>query len=366
MAERSRKLTLLLHLHGMCPGHCRICPWYFPSPQKYVDLETISHFFEIFRSRGYSFSDVFMLCPNPFNHPSLDKVYRIVRDNCKNVNVLIPVNDVLSLKLGILSKDDKLLLLVDSFPKLCGKRHDILALESHGFDRIKIIFPVVPRVNESEILDTLEFCRVRGLHLGFIQEVSEGGLSLASLISKIKEVYIGEECGFFVGCLSERTAFYKDFPFRIIASSYRESCKTIYLNNLGLVGRCPLSRDYHRVEEFEVLNPDDLACPNNPRELSFTPRVKFSLISPSGVEIEEMELRILDMIARSLSLRHIAENLRLSHTSIRKRIMNLQERLSTKLVEKNPHTGKISLTKIGWKIVDEYRRLRRKYGGLMF
>ena len=363
MVERSRELTLLLHLHGMCPGHCKICPWHLPSPQKYIDPETISRFFETLRGRGYSFNDAFMLCPNPFNHPSLDRVYRIVRDNCKNINILIPVNEILSLRLGVLSKYDRLLLLVDSFPKLYSRRHSILALESHGFDRIELIFPIIPKVNELEIREVLEFCRVRGLRLGFIQGASEG-LSLPSLISKMKDVYIGEEHGFFVGCLSERTAFYKDFPFQIITSSYRESCNTIYLNNLRMVGRCPLSRDYHRVEEFEVLDLNDLECPNNPRELSFTPKVKLSLISPTGVEIDEMELRILDMVARSQSLRHIAENLKVSHTSIRKRIMNLQEKLSAKLIERDPHTGKIGLTKMGWKIVDEYRRLKRRYKGL--
>jgi len=363
MVERSRELTLLLHLHGMCPGHCKICPWHLPSPQKHIDPETISHFFEILRGRGYSFNDAFMLCPNPFNHPALDRVYRIVRDNCKNINILIPVNEILSLKLGVLSKYDRFLLLVDSFPKLYSRRHGILALESHGFDRIELIFPIIPKVNELEIREVLEFCRVRGLHLGFVQGASEG-LSLPSLISKMKDVYIGEEHGFFVGCLSERTAFYKDFPFQIITPSYRESCNTIYLNNLRMVGRCPLSRDYHLVEEFEVLDLNDLECPNNPRELSFTPKVKLSLISPTGVEIDEMELRILDMVARSQSLRHIAESLKVSHTSIRKRIMNLQEKLSAKLIERNSHTGKIGLTKMGWKIVDEYRRLRRKYKGL--
>ncbi len=308
-------------------------------------------------------NETYILCPNPFKHPDIGSLFKILRENSRIVNLLLHVSDVHRANIGILHEVDKLLILCDSYPKLNSERYDIIALQSHGIEDIEILFQVIPGINDIDIRNVLEFCRVRGLHLGFINLHQRANIDLQAIISKVKGVSIGEECGYLYGCYLRRVAFYKDYPFQIISRCFRASCNSIYLSNVGLIGKCPMSDE---LVSIEVLRNgiDVLKCPLNPESINLTPRIKISLVMPNGVEIDEVELEILELIDEGLSIRQVAEVLGLTHTSVRKKLITLQKKTALKLLEKSDHPHRFRLTEVGKLIVERYREVKNSLRSL--
>ncbi len=362
MGVSSKKFTLLIHLNGSYNPSCKICLWKPLNSGGSIKYESIKNVVEFLSGLGFTFNDIFILCPDPFSNNDISNILRLLNRACRSLNLMLGISDLLNLKLNLLEYINNLFIICDSYPKLNMAKQDILAIESHGFENIEIIFPVIPHVNDYDIKKVLNFCRIRGLHLKVLEHPAiEEHIDLINFISsKVKDISISEASGYFIGCYLKRTAFYRDFPFQILTRTFRDNCNTLYVNCNGYISRCPFSEELYELSILKSTEVSELKCPINPRNLILIPKIRISLKTHNGIEIYDDELEILDLIDKRYSIRQIASILNISHTCVRRKLLSLQKRLSLKLIDKDRYTGRVKLSKTGRKIVEYYRFIKRK------
>ena len=357
-----QELTLLIHLHSKYTPLCPICPWTtILTPKTSILPQKILQLYSKLNTLGYRVRETHLLCPNPLDHKEFKQAYKTISEESKRVYIWLNIYNLTNFKLGIVNEEDRILLITPSYPKLKQMKEKIHSLISHGYENIEILFTLIPGVNDLDITQILDFCKLRSLKLKISEPLfTEERYNIIPLLSRIKHITLSENKKRIFCSYYRYIAFYKeDYPFQIIHREEVEQCNLIYMHNTSTILKCPLTQKTLAKTPKE-LEKIPFKCPHNPQELKLTPIIKIELMTPEGIIINSEILQILNLLDKHRSIREIARTMQTSHTKIRRTILKWEKKLKTKLVKYNPYTKQITLTETAKTIVNKYNQLTNK------
>jgi len=179
---------------------CSKCLWSILKANKLLNIRRLISLLNEYILNKFSLNNVFFLCPNPFKHPRIEKVYNIVSEYSKHICFMLNLNDLMHLKPSIIDVNDDIYLVCDNPNDLLNNEEHILALESHGFENINILFLVNKIVNSYDLENIINFCLIHGLQLKFIENLHRNSkINIMNLLLKMN-VEIGDSNKSLFGC----------------------------------------------------------------------------------------------------------------------------------------------------------------------
>ncbi len=359
---------LMVQPCSLCDSSCLTCPWKktFGDIQHYVPTEALSKLEELVE--GYSFSESMIICPNPLQHPDIERIVDKCHNLSRKVCLFLPISfSTRGLKGDVLKNVDLLSIVIPSYSSLKQEEGKLRILLSQGIEFLEAYVVYDQNSNPVEIMYCVKCLKKYGIRtvLGPPLYQDPGCEGLLKHFSRCEGVKIGLSFGrkyMYHGiCL-----FFEDFPVVMLTSRAKEGCQVLYVDPYGNYSKCPLSnfRIGHSKADIRDLRKIIFSgCPLKEGDPPISPKIEISFVSHNGVEIPQKILELLEMISQTYSFRAACKALGVPPSTLCDKMRRIEEELGVKLtisVKGGKRKGITLLTEFGRKVLEEYKKIREK------
>ncbi|MGC8932877.1 MAG: winged helix-turn-helix domain-containing protein [Candidatus Methanodesulfokora sp.] len=333
-------LTLFMQLSSKCSIGCAFCPW-----KEFLDESDLDSGFISLLDRG-DFERVVITCPWSENLATFSEEIKK-----RGIGFFYLLHSRSVRPTRVLLEADELFFLVDYAEDVERMRDYVMMLLSHGYEKINFIMQLIPGINSADLQQILATCNKWGVRLWISPPLFKCDSNVD--LERILKVRLSQKSFDFLGAFSATPAIVGESPLFLISSKRDKNCKILFLSPSGL-RRCPNSGVVPDI-------PEDMSCPVGRRK-PFLFVTRIYLITSKG-EFDERDVMLLDLIDRMGSIRGAARQLGISISTACERIKAMEESIGadlTKTCRGGHEKGHTVLTEEGKRIVDEYRRIRRK------
>jgi len=359
------KKTLLVSPSNKCEGNCHHCSLVaLNEKERFLPLRAIERLGRLWKN--FMFDESIILCTNPLKHTQLPSIIELLQSFSRKIHLFININSLSNaLDKSIFERINEIVLVIPSIELARRFEKHIKVLISQGIENISLYYVVMGTAKDiGNIFSLIPFCRTYGLSLrvGEPPYSKYVNINPITLLEGKRNVEICLRYGTLYGYYATN-AFIKGYPVTLLAKPFETTCRMLYVDASGRVGKCPILDGrvhYRKVDEKIVRRFIFSKCTSSHFKLEFIPVANISLMIGDKKEIPHDVLMLLEVIEQLKSFRAACSALGFSTSTYMEKIKSLEYTLGFKLLtsEKGGKIrGRTVLTDKGRYILQLYKEI---------